>query len=305
MGKMIYSAGQQSHQGGRDYNEDSTGIFEREDAVLLVVADGLGGHEGGEIASQCFVEAMGDSFKKATPAQLKKAQSFLTLSINFAHHAIHRQAVKMGLPVESPKTTCVVCLIYKGVLHWAHSGDSRFYLIRKRQAQFITEDHVSQKAGRKGNAPINRCVGGLEAPRPEVSDPRNMREGDVLFLATDGAWACFEPNDLTEYVDPVHPSLGLNSLLQSLENRNKPPSDNLSIVVLFWGVTPLEDRTLNEFDEPDTLQLLNQSIAASKEQEAQEQAERDVKSAERFNMKDLDSTINEIESFISDLDDQF
>ena len=79
---MEYSAGQQSHQGGRDYNEDSTGIFERDDAVLLVVADGLGGHEGGEVASQCFVETMGDSFAKATPAQLDKAQSFLTLSIN-------------------------------------------------------------------------------------------------------------------------------------------------------------------------------------------------------------------------------
>ena len=301
---MEYSAGQQSHQGGRDYNEDSTGIFERDDAVLLVVADGLGGHEGGEVASQCFVETMGDSFAKATPAQLDKAQSFLTLSINFAHHAIHRQAVKAGLPVESPKTTCVVCLIYKGVLHWAHSGDSRFYLIRKRQARFITEDHVSHKPDRKDNAPINRCVGGLEGPRPEVSNARKMRDGDILFLATDGAWANFDPNDLSEYVDPEHPSLGLDNLLQCLEQRNKAPSDNLSIVVLFWGVTPIENRPLNDFEEPNTLQLLDQSIAASKEQELQEQAERNVRAQERFDIKDLDKAINDIESFISDIDDK-
>ena len=45
---MIYSIAQQSHQGGRDYNEDSTAIYERSGAVLLVVADGLGGHDGGE-----------------------------------------------------------------------------------------------------------------------------------------------------------------------------------------------------------------------------------------------------------------
>ncbi len=301
---MIYSVGQQSHQGGRDYNEDSTGIFEREDAVLLIVADGLGGHEGGEVASQCFVETLGDSFRKATPAQLEKADSFLTLSINFAHHSIHRRAVSMGLPVESPKTTCVVVLIYKGIAHWAHSGDSRFYLIRKRQARFITEDHVSKKSGRKNNAPINRCVGGLEAPRPEVSEPRKMREGDVFFLATDGAWACFNPQDLTDYVDPEHPSLGLDSLLQSLENRNKAPSDNLSVVVLFWGVQQLDNRELNEFDEPDTVQLLDQSIKASKQQELQEDAEREVKAQERFDMKDLNDAISEIESFISELDEQ-
>ncbi len=301
---MDYSVGQQSHQGGRDYNEDSTGIFEREDAVMLVVADGLGGHEGGEVASQCFVESMGDSFKKATPAQLEKAQSFLTLSINFSHHAIHRRAVSVGLPVESPKTTCVVCLIYKGVAHWAHSGDSRFYLIRKRQARFITTDHVSEKLGRKGNAPINRCVGGLEAPRPEVSEPRKMRDGDVFFLATDGAWACFDPNDLTDYVDPEHPELGLDGLLQTLEQRNKVPSDNLSAVVLYWGVKQHSKKSIDDFDEPDTIQLLNQSIKESREREIQEEAEREVKAKERFDIKNLDEAINDIESFISDLDDQ-
>ncbi len=299
-----YSIGQQSHQGGRDYNEDSTAIYEREDTVLLIVADGLGGHEGGEVASQCFVESMGDSFRKATDAQLEKAQSFLTLSINFAHHSIHRRAVSMGLPVESPKTTCVVCLIHKGIAHWAHSGDSRLYLIRKREARFITEDHVSKKAGRKGNAPINRCVGGLEAPRPEVSDPRKMREGDVFFLATDGAWACFEPDDITDYIDPEHPSLGLDGLLQSLEQRNKAPSDNLSVVILFWGVRQQDSPDLNDFDEPDTIQLLDQSIKASREQEIQEDAEREVEAQKRFDMKDLDEAINEIESFISELDEQ-
>lgn len=302
---MEYSIGQRSAQGGRDYNEDSIAVFERKNAVLLVVADGLGGHEGGEVASQCFVETMGDSFKKATAVQLEQAQSFLTLSINFAHHAIHRRAISMGLPVESPKTTCVVCLIYNNVAQWAHSGDSRLYLIRNRKTRFITEDHISLRSGRKNNAPISRCVGGLEAPRPEVSEPRKMRDGDVFFLATDGAWACFEPQDLTEYIDPKHPNLGLDSLLQSLENRNKAPSDNLSIVVLFWGVKQYDDRDdINSFEEPDTVQLLDQSIKASRQKELQNDAEREVKAKERFDIKNLDEAIIEIESFISDLDDK-
>lgn len=232
---MDYSLSQQSHQGGRDYNEDRTAIFERDGTILLVLADGLGGHDGGEIASQALVDAMGDSFTKATEKQLSKPDSFLTLSINYAHHTVHRRAVNQGFNVDSPKTTCVVCLIHNNVATWAHSGDSRLYLIRKREILFVTEDHVSRKLGREKNAPINRCVGGLENPRPQVGDSHEMQDGDILFLATDGAWACFDPDDLSDYVDPQHPSLGLDSLLQALENRNKAPSDNLSIVVLFWA----------------------------------------------------------------------
>lgn len=295
---MDYSLSQQSHQGGRDYNEDRTAIFERDGTILLVLADGLGGHDGGEIASQALVDAMGDSFTKATEKQLSKPDSFLTLSINYAHHTVHRRAVNQGFNVDSPKTTCVVCLIHNNVATWAHSGDSRLYLIRKREILFVTEDHVSRKLGREKNAPINRCVGGLENPRPQVGDSHEMQDGDILFLATDGAWACFDPDDLSDYVDPQHPSLGLDSLLQALENRNKAPSDNLSIVVLFWGVKQLDNPALTDFEEPNSIQLLD--VAPSKEGSEDESAPQ-----EKFDMAELDNAIFEIESFISELDDKF
>lgn len=298
---MDYSISQQSHQGGRDYNEDRTAIFERDGTILLVLADGLGGHAGGEVASQGLVDAMGDSFHKATANQLDKADSFLTLSINYAHHTIHRRAVNQGYSVDSPKTTCVVCLIHKGIATWAHSGDSRFYHIRKRDIISITEDHVSRKLGREKNAPINRCVGGLENPRPQVSDPHPMEEGDIFFLATDGAWAKFTPDDLIEYVDAEHPSLGLDSLLQSLENRNKAPSDNLSVVVLFWGIKQLDKPSVNEFEEPKTIQLLDNTLNKD-DKETKEKEDAPVK---KFDMKELDNAIFEIESFISELDDKF
>lgn len=295
---MEYSITQQSYQGGRDYNEDRTAIFEREDSVMLVVADGLGGHAGGEVASQGFIEAMADSFAKATPAQLKKADSFLTLSINFAHHSIHRRAVNQGFDVSSPKTTCVVCLIHKGVATWAHSGDSRLYLLNHGKIDLVTKDHVSIRPSRAGNNPINRCVGGLESPRPELGEQHKLSEGDVLILASDGAWHNFEAEDLYDYVDPEHPSLGIDTLLQELENRNKAPSDNLSIVLLFWGVKQLDKpapNNLDEFNEEDTIQLLDNSIFNSKNSEK-------GSSETKFDMENLDNTIYEIENFISDLD---
>lgn len=292
----MYSVAQQSYQGGRDYNEDRTAIFERDGGtVLLVVADGLGGHAGGDLASQAFVDAMGDSFKKATDKQLENADSFLTLSINYAHHTIHRRAVSQGFNVDSPKTTCVVCLIHNDVAQWAHSGDSRLYLIRQREIILHTQDHVSRRPGREENSPINRCVGGLESPRPEISEPYDMEEGDVFFIGSDGAWHCFHPDDLAEYVDPQHPSLGLDNLLQSLENRNKAPSDNLSVVILYWGVKQLDKPSVNEYQEPDTIQLLDNSKIPQIEK---------AKPVEKFDMAELDDAIIEIESFISKLDDQ-
>jgi serine/threonine protein phosphatase PrpC len=295
-----YSVSQQSYQGGRDYNEDRTAVFERNGTILLVVADGLGGHEGGDVASQAFIDAMGDSFTKATETQLSNADNFLTLSINYGHHTIHRRAVSQGFNVDSPKTTCVVCLIHDEVATWAHSGDSRLYLIRKRKIEFTTEDHVSRKLGCEKNAPINRCVGGIENPRPKIGEPHEMEDGDIFFLATDGAWAQFKPDDLNDYVDPEHPSLGLDSLLQALENRNKAPSDNLSCVVLFWGVKQLDTPSFSDYEEPKTIQLLENSIRQSSKQK-----DGDELPKEKFNMKELDSAILEIESFITDLDDKF
>lgn len=291
---MRYSVAQQSIQGGRDYNEDRTAIYERKDALLLIVADGLGGHAGGDVASQAFIDALGASFNKATPSQLANADSFLTLSINYAHHMIHRRAMAQGYDVESPKTTCVACLVYKGVAQWAHSGDSRLYLIRKRIIVEQTTDHVSESKGTAGSSPINRCVGGVESPRPEISAPHDLDKGDIFVLASDGAWACFEPADLKDYVDPQHPSLGLDSLLQTLENRNKVPSDNLSMVVMFWDVKQHDKPVVNELRDTGTIELLgSQNPDAVAPDELQE-----------FDMQELENAIFDIENFITDLDDK-
>jgi len=87
--------------------------------------------------------------------------------------------------------------------------------------------------------------------------------------------------------------------LQSLENRNKAPSDNLSVVVLFWGIKQLDKPSVNDFEEPKTIQLLDNSIKS-------EDTTKDSKEpAKKFDMKELDNAIFEIESFISELDDKF
>jgi serine/threonine protein phosphatase PrpC len=288
---MEYSAAQQSNQGGRDYNEDRTAIFARQESLLLIVADGLGGHAGGAVASQAFVDAMGASFTKATVEQLDDAKNFLSLSINYAHHMIHRRAMTQGFDPESPKTTCVVCLIHKGRAQWAHSGDSRLYLIRNGTIHQKTDDHVSVRDQASVNNPINRCVGGIESPRPSISNQYDVDVGDIIVLSSDGAWANFNPADLKDYIDSAHPTMGLDSLLQTLENRNKAPSDNLSMVILYWGV--------KQMDRPSGYHSRNPiSVVDSAEKDSPPKAAR----VTDFNMKELDASIREIENFISELD---
>ena len=287
-----YSVTQKSHQGGRDYNEDRTAIFEKDGTILLVLGDGLGGHAGGEIASQALIDALGDSFNKATDEQLNDPSTFLTLAINFAHHTVHRRATLSGLRVDSPKTTCVACLIRNGVAVWGHSGDSRLYIINNREIDFTTTDHISIKPGRENNSPINRCVGGSEPPKPEISKPHELSEGDIIFIASDGAWANFTPDDLLEYVDPEHPSLGLDNLLQTLEGRNKAPSDNLSVVLLYWGIKQLESREFDDHKSISPIKILNGSKNSNNE----------LGEALKFDMETLDSAILEIENFITELD---
>ncbi|MFT5135694.1 MAG: serine/threonine protein phosphatase PrpC [Arenicella sp.] len=288
---MEFSVAQQSVQGGRDYNEDRTAVYQRKDALLVIVADGLGGHAGGAIASQAFIDALGASFAKATSDQLEDAENFLSLSINYAHHMIHRRAVTQGFDTDSPKTTCVVCLIYHGVAQWAHAGDSRLYLIRDQKIVSQTEDHVSHRSNSSNN-PINRCVGGIESPKPAVSSRYHVDEGDIFVLATDGAWHSFKTSDLLDYVDPKHPTLGLDTLLQTLENRNKAPSDNLSMVILYWGVEQLDRPADYNARAKATVNPLT-NIGSRPESKI---------SVADFDMDELDSTIFEIESFITELD---
>lgn len=300
---MVYSVAQQSHQGGRDYNEDRTSVFERTGAVLLVLADGQGGHATGEVTSQALMDAMGDSFAKATNKPLQNPESFLSLSINYAHHTIHHRAVTQSFAVDSPKTTCVACLIVDGVTTWAHSGDSRFYLIRKHSIIEVTKDHANVKLRCQGNNSINRCVGGSELPKPDISRQTVLQDGDTLLLASDGAWSAFKPDDLLDSIDPNQPGLGLGSLLQKLAHRNEIPSDNLSIVVLFWNVKQLDnpnfDSEYHEYRKSDTIQLVSTSINAAKQEHQNK-----LKETQKIDLENLDDAIAEIESFISDTDDR-
>jgi len=218
--------------GSRKNNEDSHDIVIRKNAALLVVADGLGGHSGGEIASRSLVNTVSENFKEASLEQLKNHKAFFSYVIAESHKMIHKAAIAAGKLEFEPKTTCVIGLILGDTLNWCHVGDSRLYLVRDGIIAFHTSDHIAK--GFKKNAPINRCVGGTELPKPTLNEPLKLEHGDLTFLCTDGAWHSLQLSDLNS-INFKNPQADLDALLKVIEGRNPPPSDNITAVAACFG----------------------------------------------------------------------
>ena len=125
---MKYQLSKTSRLGNRFVNEDRIGFAEHDDAVLLVLADGMGGYSGGQIASKTLVNRMLRQFQRS---KLPSADptTFLKDLVTDAHLAVLRAGSEQYPPIE-PRTTCVVCLIQDNCAWWAHVGDSRLYLFR-------------------------------------------------------------------------------------------------------------------------------------------------------------------------------
>ncbi|HNH49261.1 MAG TPA: protein phosphatase 2C domain-containing protein, partial [Myxococcota bacterium] len=127
---MRFTIYQESRQGGRANNEDRVAYCYSRDALLMVVADGMGGHFYGEIAAQIAVQTLTDSFQQEAHPNIGDPFRFLQKGMTNAHHAILDYSAKHHLS-DSPRTTCVACVIQDSVAYWAHAGDSRLFVMRR------------------------------------------------------------------------------------------------------------------------------------------------------------------------------
>ena len=193
MTQRHFDTAQLSQTGGRSYNEDYCGFRDG----CWVVADGLGGHGGGEVASQVAVDTVLATWDPTAPLE----PATLTGAITAATAAIHqRQAAEPGL--SGMRTTLVVLATDGAQALWAHIGDSRLYLLRGGRVWVQTADHsVPQALVRaKELAPAEvrhhpdrnrllRVVGDDKPLRPELpAAPVTILTGDAFLLCSDGFW---------------------------------------------------------------------------------------------------------------------
>ena len=195
---MKFTIFQNSRQGPRQYNQDRLAYSYSKDALLLVVADGMGGHRHGEIAAQLAVTTMTDAFQRLAVPTLSSPAKFLIEHIQQIHDMIDQLTQEREL-VESPRTTIVAAVVQRGVLYCAHVGDSRLYHFRDGHLLYRTEDHsIVQSLYSKGminkddmtthpyRHKVYSCLGGDVPPKIDLSDRHELAEGDTILLCTDG-----------------------------------------------------------------------------------------------------------------------
>src|SRR3569832_1756433 len=123
---MRFSVYQESNIGGRKSNQDRMGYCFTRDTLLLLLADGMGGHIQGEAAATIALQTISALFQQNANPYIKKPERFLEDAFFAAHREIHRYRAINNLP-ETPRTTIVTSLVQHGNATWAHCGDSRMY----------------------------------------------------------------------------------------------------------------------------------------------------------------------------------
>ncbi|MCX8017238.1 MAG: protein phosphatase 2C domain-containing protein [Rhodocyclaceae bacterium] len=242
---MKFSIFQGSRIGGRARNEDRIGYRYTAEALLMVLADGLGGHGHGEVAAEAAVRSIVATFEKQARPRLADPHAFLADALAGAHGAVLAQSALRGL--DSPRTTCVVCVVQDGLACWAHAGDSRLYLLRNGRVLTRTHDHsrVQQlidegqlkPAGARDHPQRNlltSCLGGEPAPRFAFSPKTPLKHGDVVLLCSDGLWGPLADDAPLARLSLQNPIKAAPLLLDRVESMAGAGRDNLSLVLMRW-----------------------------------------------------------------------
>ncbi|MBF0606648.1 MAG: protein phosphatase 2C domain-containing protein [Candidatus Magnetobacterium sp. LHC-1] len=200
--------GIKTHMGGRSENQDNWNavIDEQNGRYCFVVADGLGGHKGGQIASQIAVNTVTDCFASINADNVSAE---LTNAMQAAHNAI-RQRSNTDDRLRNMQSTCVVAVILGERMFWAYVGDSRIYVYRQGLPLYQSKDHsvvqllldmgeITAEAA-KDHPDRNRVLKTLGMPdelRPAIhADGLTLQSGDYILLCTDGLWQYLTDSDM-------------------------------------------------------------------------------------------------------------
>ncbi len=272
---MKCAIAQVSHIGRRPSNQDRLGHWRTSHAVLLVAADGMGGHAHGEYAAELALRYAEAAFRREASPRLAEPARFLRAAAMGAHAALLQEAKALDL-ADNPRTTFVACLVQEGQACWVHVGDSRLYLVRGGAVLARTIDHtlVQQLVdeGRiapeeaRGHPQRNRllhCLGGVRAPQVGAIGEARLERNDVLLLCTDGLWEPLRDRQIVAGLENADLQEGVSRLARLASERAGADGDNVSALALAWheaaapeddGAQGSRDRALPDADvraEPD------------------------------------------------------
>ena len=231
----------------RSENEDSYLYWEpdsqddfRRKGRLAIVADGMGGYEGGQEASRLAVETVRHVYEAEFTGD---PQATLLAGFRSAHDAIQRYALDHP-EFQGMGTTCTALAMVDRQLYFAHVGDSRLYLVRAGAISRLTRDHSyvgrlvesgivrSEDAGSHPQRHIlTAALGSGRDILPHVPEqPIALEENDVLILCTDGLWSLVTDQDLLRGAQTQSLSDACMKLVRMALERGGP--DNITLQVL-------------------------------------------------------------------------
>lgn len=239
---MIFDHYQFTSQGGRSYNEDSVGSKDMNGHGIFVVADGLGGHSFGELASACVRDCLIGGWSPETEGITR--ETWFETKVSEANQSVLAHQKEKGCAL---KSTVVALMVDGTSAVWGNSGDSRLYYLHQGKIHSITEDHSvaykKYKAGEITREQIGsdedqscllRAIGNedrFEADIHTCDVP--VEPGDAFMLCSDGVWEYLKDEEiLIDLLKSDNAKEWAELLLMRVMSRISPGNDNLSILTV-------------------------------------------------------------------------
>ena len=239
---MKFDTATLSQTGGRRSNQDSFGFEANQAAGCWVVADGLGGHAGGETASRMAVDEVLAAFRQKPDV----SPSFIENCLQTAHQAIQLKAAA-AYELASMRTTLVVLTCTGNSAVWGHVGDSRLYWFRRGKIVHQTKDHsVPQMLvdagkldplklrGHEDQNRLTRALGQTGSLKTSVlSEPIVLQPGDAALLCSDGIWTyVLEPELEADWEKAASAAEYLSLLERRVLERAESEHDNYTAIAV-------------------------------------------------------------------------
>ncbi len=236
----------------RKDNQDAVGIFKnKENIPFAVVADGMGGHQAGDVASNMAIQDLGKLWESSSLTRQEDIVQWLLCSIQAENEVIYKKG-EADVTLKGMGTTIVAVILLKRTLLLAHVGDSRGYLLRNNQLKKLTEDHslVNElvKSGEitaemaEHHPQKNVLVRSVGMPGDVDVDVTELDflEHDLLILCTDGLTNMVSEQEMQTILQKESLSI-TEKLDQLVANANQAGgTDNITVLLAEHGGTKEE-----------------------------------------------------------------
>jgi len=234
----------------RENNEDSFSYWEPRDETeferrgrLAVIADGMGGYEGGQEASRLAVETVLEVYRQTSTLDV---QVSLIHALTAAHIRILRFA-DAHPELQGMGTTCTALSITGDRLHFAHVGDSRLYLVRGAQISRLTKDHsyvgrlvdsgilsAEEAEAHPQRHILTAALGAGSEVIPDFPESAiELQPDDTVILCTDGLWGMVKEGEIRDIATERPATKACQRLIDLARKRGGP--DNITVQVIHLG----------------------------------------------------------------------